>query len=55
VAGAPATVRDYVARLQQEAGVNYLLCQMVFGAMTEADAARSLTMFAREVMPAFAR
>ena len=54
VAGSPATVRDYVARLQAESGINYLLCQMVFGDMIEADAARSLTLFAREVMPAFA-
>ena len=54
VAGSPVTVRDYVARLQQESGINYLLCQMVFGDMLEADAARSLTLFAREVMPAFA-
>ncbi len=54
VAGSPATVRDYVARLQAETTVNYLLCQMVFGDMSEDDAARSLTLFAREVMPAFA-
>ena len=54
VAGSPATVRDYVARLQAESRINYLLCQMVFGDMIEADAARSLTLFAREVMPAFA-
>ena len=51
VAGSPATVRDYVARLQQETGVNYLLCQMVFGDMAVEAARRSLTLFAREVMP----
>ena len=54
IAGSPTTVRDYVARLQQEAGINYLLCQMVFGDMSDTDAARSLTLFSREVMPAFA-
>jgi alkanesulfonate monooxygenase SsuD/methylene tetrahydromethanopterin reductase-like flavin-dependent oxidoreductase (luciferase family) len=54
VAGSPASVRDYVARLQAETGINYLLCQMVFGGMAEADAARSLTLFGREVMPVFA-
>jgi alkanesulfonate monooxygenase SsuD/methylene tetrahydromethanopterin reductase-like flavin-dependent oxidoreductase (luciferase family) len=53
IAGSPATVRDYIARLQAETGVNYLLGQMVFGDMSEADAAHSLTLFAREVMPAF--
>jgi alkanesulfonate monooxygenase SsuD/methylene tetrahydromethanopterin reductase-like flavin-dependent oxidoreductase (luciferase family) len=33
IAGSPATVRDYVTRLQAETGVNYVLCQLVFGAM----------------------
>jgi len=54
IAGSPATVRDYVARLQAETGVNYLLCQMIFGDLAEAEAVRSLNLFAREVMPAFA-
>lgn len=54
VAGAPATVRDYVRDLQNSTGVNYLLCQAVFGDMREDDAARSLSLLAREVMPAFA-
>ncbi len=54
VAGSPATVRDYVAHLQRETGVNYVLCQMIFGDMMANDARRSLTLFAREVMPTFA-
>ena len=54
VAGSPATVRDYVSRLQEEAGVNYVLCQMMFGDMNFADASHSIALFAREVMPAFA-
>jgi alkanesulfonate monooxygenase SsuD/methylene tetrahydromethanopterin reductase-like flavin-dependent oxidoreductase (luciferase family) len=53
IAGSPATVRDYIARLEREAGVNYVLCQMVFGDMAFDDAARSMRMFANEVMPAF--
>jgi alkanesulfonate monooxygenase SsuD/methylene tetrahydromethanopterin reductase-like flavin-dependent oxidoreductase (luciferase family) len=53
VAGSPATVRDYVARLQTETNVNYVLCQMVFGDMPVEAARHSLTLFAREVMPAF--
>ena len=53
VAGSPSTVRDYVARLQEETGVNYLLCQMVFGSMGAAEAERSIRLFAGEVMPAF--
>lgn len=53
IAGAPAAVRDYLARLQQETGVNYVLCQMTFGDMNFADACHSISLFAREVMPAF--
>lgn len=53
VAGSPATVRDYMAKLQREAGVNYVLCQMMFGDMNFADATHSVDLFAKEVMPAF--
>jgi alkanesulfonate monooxygenase SsuD/methylene tetrahydromethanopterin reductase-like flavin-dependent oxidoreductase (luciferase family) len=53
VAGSPATVRDYLARLEQETGVNYVLCQMVFGDMNFSDATHSIELFAREVVPAF--
>jgi len=53
IAGSPATVRDYIARLKDEAGVNYVLCQMVFGDMNFTDAEHSIRLFAREVMPAF--
>jgi alkanesulfonate monooxygenase SsuD/methylene tetrahydromethanopterin reductase-like flavin-dependent oxidoreductase (luciferase family) len=55
IAGSPATVRAYLDDLKRETGINYLLGQMVFGAMKFADAARSLQHFAREVMPAFRR
>jgi alkanesulfonate monooxygenase SsuD/methylene tetrahydromethanopterin reductase-like flavin-dependent oxidoreductase (luciferase family) len=53
VAGSPATVRDYIARLQAETGVNYVLCQMVFGSMTFEQAELSIRLFAREVRPGF--
>lgn len=53
VAGSPKTVDDYIARLQDETGINYVLGQMVFGDMPTDDARRSLTLFAREVMPGF--
>jgi alkanesulfonate monooxygenase SsuD/methylene tetrahydromethanopterin reductase-like flavin-dependent oxidoreductase (luciferase family) len=53
VAGSPATVRDYVARLHAETGINYLICQMVFGGMSFEQADRSIRLFAGEVMPAF--
>lgn len=54
IAGSPATVRDYIARLQDETGINYVLGQMVFGDMSADEAANSLQLFAREVMPEFA-
>ena len=53
IAGSPATVRDYMARLKDETGVNCVLCQMTFGDMTFEDAARSIQLFGREVIPAF--
>ena len=53
VAGSPATVRDYLARLHDETRVNTVLCQMVFGHMRLDDAARSIRLFGREIIPAF--
>jgi alkanesulfonate monooxygenase SsuD/methylene tetrahydromethanopterin reductase-like flavin-dependent oxidoreductase (luciferase family) len=53
IAGSVATVRDYIARLQDETGVNTVLCQMVFGDMRFDDAARSIELFGREVIPQF--
>jgi alkanesulfonate monooxygenase SsuD/methylene tetrahydromethanopterin reductase-like flavin-dependent oxidoreductase (luciferase family) len=50
IAGSPATVRDYIARLEREAGVNYVLCQMVFGDMNFDDATHSIKLFGEEVM-----
>jgi alkanesulfonate monooxygenase SsuD/methylene tetrahydromethanopterin reductase-like flavin-dependent oxidoreductase (luciferase family) len=54
IAGSPATVRRYLEGLRDETGVNYVLCQMIFGDMREEEAARSVELFAREVMPGFA-
>ena len=54
IAGSPATVRDYLARLQSETGVNTVLCQMVFGDMRFEHAAYSIQLFGRDVIPAFA-
>ncbi|MGH6790393.1 MAG: LLM class flavin-dependent oxidoreductase [Pseudolabrys sp.] len=54
IAGSPATVRDYMAQLQRDTGVNYVLCQMIFGDMSDEEAATSLQLFSRQVMPTFA-
>jgi alkanesulfonate monooxygenase SsuD/methylene tetrahydromethanopterin reductase-like flavin-dependent oxidoreductase (luciferase family) len=53
IAGSPATVRDYIARLEREAGINYVLCQMAFGDMNFDDASHSIKLFGKEVMPEF--
>jgi hypothetical protein len=47
-------VGDYLTRLRAETGVNTVLCQMVFGDMRFEDAARSIEIFGREIIPAFA-
>ncbi|MGH6665687.1 MAG: LLM class flavin-dependent oxidoreductase [Pseudolabrys sp.] len=54
IAGSPSTVRDTIAKLQKETGVNTVLCQMVFGDISFDDATHSIRLFGREVIPAFA-
>ena len=51
IAGSPTTVRTYVENLVRDTGVNYIACQMVFGSMPLDAAARSIQLFAREVVP----
>jgi len=55
IAGSPATVRLAIEDLERETGVNYVVAQMIFGRMRFDDAATSIRLFAREVMPAFER
>jgi alkanesulfonate monooxygenase SsuD/methylene tetrahydromethanopterin reductase-like flavin-dependent oxidoreductase (luciferase family) len=55
IAGSPSTVRAYLDRLERETGVNYVLGQMIFGDMSFDEAATSIRLFGREVMPAFAK
>ncbi len=54
IAGSPSTVRDYIAQLQKDSGINYVLAQMIFGDMSFDDASTSIQLFATEVAPAFA-
>ena len=54
IAGSPATVRDVLAAQAREAGINYLVSRFAFGELTHAESARSVTLFAAEVMPALA-
>jgi len=53
-AGSPSSVRDFVARARDEAGITYMALEIAFGDITEAEAARSAELFAQEVMPYFA-
>ncbi|QQS12601.1 MAG: LLM class flavin-dependent oxidoreductase [Rhodospirillales bacterium] len=52
VAGSAATVRDRMRADNDVAGINYCLCRMAFGDLSFDESARSVELFAREVMPA---
>lgn len=52
IAGSPATVLDFLRPRAAEAGIDYLVCQFVFGDMAFAEASRSIELFAEHVMPA---
>lgn len=52
IAGSPATVATWLRRQIEQTGTNYLVCQMAFGDLSEAEILTSVELFAREVMPA---
>lgn len=54
VAGSPGKVLDALRRAVGEGGLNYMLCRFAFGDIFDAESRRSVELFAREVMPAFA-
>jgi hypothetical protein len=45
----------YFEELARETGVNYIACHMIFGTMRFEEAAISVRLFAREVMPTLQR
>ena len=51
VAGTPRTVREFLSGQTRAAGANFVLGQMIFGAMREDEARHSLELFARDVIP----
>ena len=53
VAGSPETVRRYVADTVEKTSITYFVCDMAFGSLPFDAAARSVELFAKEVMPAF--
>jgi alkanesulfonate monooxygenase SsuD/methylene tetrahydromethanopterin reductase-like flavin-dependent oxidoreductase (luciferase family) len=52
-AGRPAGAREWVAEQSETAGINYLCVDLAFGDITLAEAARTVELFAAEVMPRF--
>jgi alkanesulfonate monooxygenase SsuD/methylene tetrahydromethanopterin reductase-like flavin-dependent oxidoreductase (luciferase family) len=52
ICGAPAKVIRELRAQAEIAGVNYLVGQFCFGDLSEDEVARSIDLFAREVMPA---
>jgi hypothetical protein len=54
IAGSPATVRDYIMTEGQETGINYFCSWLAFGDLALEESLRSVELFAREVIPAFA-
>ena len=55
IAGSPATVRRFVEAEVAANNCNYFVPQMVFGDMTLTESLRSIELFGKEVMPAFAK
>jgi alkanesulfonate monooxygenase SsuD/methylene tetrahydromethanopterin reductase-like flavin-dependent oxidoreductase (luciferase family) len=55
IVGSPATVRAEVARHVAASGCNYFVGRFMYGNLPHDAAARSMELFAREVMPHFAR
>jgi alkanesulfonate monooxygenase SsuD/methylene tetrahydromethanopterin reductase-like flavin-dependent oxidoreductase (luciferase family) len=53
VAGRPETVRRYVADTVERTGITYFVGDVAFGSLSYEAAARSVDLFAKEVMPAF--
>ena len=52
VAGSPSTVRDRMRRDDEISGINYSICRFAYGDLAYEESARSVRLFAREVMPA---
>jgi alkanesulfonate monooxygenase SsuD/methylene tetrahydromethanopterin reductase-like flavin-dependent oxidoreductase (luciferase family) len=54
IAGPPTQVRDYIAGQAEAAGATYFVCDFAFGTISHEEVMKSVELFAREVMPAFA-
>lgn len=54
IVGTADMVRDTLRREIEEAGVNYLLCRIAFGDLTQAASMQTVGLMQAEIMPAFA-
>jgi alkanesulfonate monooxygenase SsuD/methylene tetrahydromethanopterin reductase-like flavin-dependent oxidoreductase (luciferase family) len=52
IVGSPLTVRDKLSEYVERSGVNYVLCVFAFGSLSLEEVLGSMTLFAREVIPA---
>ena len=52
--GSPATLREQIAAQRETSGCTYFVSRFAYGDLTFAESARSLDLFAAEVMPHFA-
>jgi alkanesulfonate monooxygenase SsuD/methylene tetrahydromethanopterin reductase-like flavin-dependent oxidoreductase (luciferase family) len=55
IAGSPATVRRFIEDEAKASRLNYFAPWLAFGDMTLAETLRSIELFSKEVMPAFAK
>ncbi|HEY7990446.1 MAG TPA: LLM class flavin-dependent oxidoreductase [Stellaceae bacterium] len=53
VAGTPDRVRGFIEKAVAETGITYVVCDIMFGSMPVADAARTVDLLAEDVMPHF--
>jgi alkanesulfonate monooxygenase SsuD/methylene tetrahydromethanopterin reductase-like flavin-dependent oxidoreductase (luciferase family) len=51
IAGAPATVTQFLGAQLADCGANYVVCQLAFGDLTLDEMLRSVELFSRDVMP----
>ena len=51
IVGSPDTVRAGIARTIEEGHLNYVACSFSWGSIARDDAARSMQLFAQEVIP----
>ncbi|MSR13569.1 MAG: LLM class flavin-dependent oxidoreductase [Gammaproteobacteria bacterium] len=50
--GSPSRIREQVARLINESGINYVVSSFAWGSLTHAQSTHSLELFVKEVIPA---